>query len=433
MNNKLKKPHGIRALFTAINNLYKSGFFNIFGATVINSMVSFVYGIFIVRIMSEYNYGVFSYVQNIANFGIMFSSLGCNLGVLQFCSSKESLEQKFSYSRFAAIIGSICSVLMIGIMVAYTYIDNSSIDNLTLYIVEFSFLPLLFFGKEWVTSNLRWQLKNREYGNVMNIHSVTNAVFAVIGAYLASIHGVIIGIYLAYLCSIILGLYYLREQLASIKQAASLDRVKKNIFMKYSVTMCIVNALISVLFTVDLFVIGNIMHDAETIAMYKTACVIPFALNMVPNSIMTFVYPHVAANRNDKTWLRKNIKILYLANGVLNFGIGVMLYIMAPVLIPILFGNKYNGILPVFRLLAVSYIVSACFRTPAANLFGILRKTKTALVVSTGTVVLCVVMGITLVSKLGIIGAAYGSIITFGTVGLISTGILFKEIYLRKD
>lgn len=424
MNNKIA---------SSIKKLMTSGFFSIFGATVINSVVSFVYGIFLVRVLSKYDYGLFSYIQNVTNFGVLFCSLGVNLGVLQFCSENVDREKKNGYAKFALQIGTICSILMIGVMVLYTFVDQSGFENLIGYIIEFSLLPLLFFAKEWVSSNLRWQLKNKEYGNMLNVHSVSNAVFAIAGAALGGIRGVIIGIYLAYLCSILVGAYYLKgDFFRAVKDAALPDKSLLGKFMKYSVTMCVVNALISVLFTVDTFVIGNIMKDAEQVAMYKAASVIPFALNMIPNSIMTFVYPHVACNRDNKKWLKKNIRLLYLANGTVNLCIGIVLFIMAPIVITIFFGNKYEGILTVFRILVVSYMVSSCLRTPAANLFGIMRKTKTAFFISAGTVVLSVCMSVILVGRFGIIGAACGSVITFATVGIISTGILVYDIYLKK-
>ena len=411
----------------------KSGFFNIFGATVINSLVTFVYGIFLVKIMSTYDYGVFSYVQNITNFAVVFCSMGANLGVLQFCSEKVNNEIKYGYCRFAVLMGCISSFLIAIIMIIYSLIDKSGMESLTTYIICFSILPLLYFFKDWLTTNLRWQLKNVQYGNVMNMHSVANAVFAIAGAMLYGIYGVIIGIYMAYLCSIILGMWYLRNDLPYIISAKFPKKSAIYPFLKYSVTMCVVNAMISVLFTVDLFVIGNIVKDAEAVALYRTASVIPFALNMVPNSVMTFVYPHFARHCSERDWLKKNIKILYVANGVINILIGIVLYIAAPVLINVFFGTRYSNAVPIFRILLFSYIVSSCLRTPSANLFGILRKTKTAFFVSAGTLVLSICMSTALVTKYGIVGAAYGSVCTFGIVGIISIFILLYEIYFKKN
>lgn len=420
--------------FQALHSLKEKGFFNIFSATIINSVISFVYGIFIVRLLSQNEYGTFTYVQNIINFGVLFCSMGVNLGVLQFCSENTEIQNKYQYSRFAAVFGSICSVVVTVIMILYTRVDGSNTARLTFYTIEFSFMPILYFAKDWIVSNLRWQLRNREYANVMNVHSVTNALFAIMGAWLAGIDGVIFGICLSYLSAVLLGLYYIKQDLLpSVRTAKALEKVQIGRFLKYSVTMCVVNVLISVLFTVDIFVIGNVMKDSAEIAMYKTACLIPFALNMIPNSIMTFVYPHVAAHRDDRNWLKMYMKRLYAANFCINFLIGVCLYFAAPLLIAILFGNRYEGILPVFRILVISYIVSSSLRTPSANLFGILRQEKTALAVSVGTAILNICLSITLVTRFGIMGAAYSSVTTFGTVGILSTGLLVYRVYFKRN
>lgn len=92
--------------------------------------------------------------------------------------------KKYDYSRFALKMGTVGSILVVVAMLFYTKVDDSNIPRLTLYVAEFSLLPFLYFIKEWVTANLRWQFKNREYGIVMNVHSVLNASMAILGAYL---------------------------------------------------------------------------------------------------------------------------------------------------------------------------------------------------------------------------------------------------------
>ena len=424
----------MKKILEKINALRSAGFFDIFVATMVNSVVSFIYGIFVIRILSKNDYGIFSYVQNILNFGFIFCSLGGNLVIIQFCSEKEHESQRYSFSKYAVKMGSIGSLLVIAAMFVYVWADSSNIENLSLYVLEFSVLPFLYFVKEWIVANLRWQLKNREYAIIMNIHSCCNCVLVVAGAYLLGIQGVIIGMYLTYSITILFGCRFLKKStFVSIREASGLPKEKAFGFAKYSLTMCVVNALISVLFTIDIFVIGNIMKDAEQIAMYKTATTIPFALNMIPNSIMIFVYPHIARHIHDSEWLKKNVVILYLANGAINITIGIGLILCAPILISILFGNSYDGILKIFRILVLSYMVSSCLRTPAANLLANLKKTKTALAVSVATVVLSVTLSINLVGRYGIEGAAWGSVCTFTTVGIISSVIIFATIFRMKE
>lgn len=409
--------------------LISSGFVNIFSATIINSVVSFVYGVFIVRILSKYDYGVFSYAQNIVNFGIIFCTLGLNLGVLQYCSQNIKKELKYQYCKFAAAGGFIGSLIVIIVMNVYCKMDHSGIKNLSWYILEYSLLPFLYYLKDWICSCLRWKLRNREYSNVLNVHSVLNACCAVFGAFFAGIHGVIWGIYFAYVVAIVIGFLYLKEDIPLIYHSGKLTKTEKKGFLNYSVIMCVTNALISVLFTIDIFVIGNILKDANDIASYKTASVIPFALNMIPNAVMTFLFPHVARNKTNENWLKKNIKIIYMANGALNIIIGIGLYITAPVIINILFGTVYANTMPMFRILVLSYIVSSSIRTPSANLLGMLEKSKTALAVSFCTVFVSALNSIYWVNKKGIVGAAIGSVLTFSFVGVISFVIIIRYVY----
>lgn len=416
-----------------IRKLKDKGFFDIFGATVINSFVSFVYGIFIVRVLTKHDYGVFSYTQNILNFALNFASLGMNIGIIQFCTLEKKKQLNDSYTRFAANVQLLAYIPMVLLILCYVKLDQSNMDNLLYYTFAFSLLPLLFCMKEWISSILRYQLKNREYSIVLNCHSVCNALFAIIGAYLGGIMGLIFGIYLAYLVSIVVGSRYIKKDIRGIFGAPRLTGEKRNEFAKFSVTMCVVNALISVLFMIDIFVIGNILKDADQVAMYKTATLIPFALNMVPNAVMTFMYPHVAKNQNNKEWLQRNLKKLYLYNGVLNAAIGVALMICAPVLIYILFGESYVQSLSIFRVLCLSYIASSVLRTPSANLLGMLKKTKAALAISVLTVAVSVALGILFVTKFGIIGAAYGSVLTFLFVGILSFAYVWYSIRRMKS
>lgn len=421
----------IKVLFNAVISLKEKGFFQIFNATIINSLVSFVYGIFIVRLLTKGEYGLFSYAQGIANFGLLFCSLGLNLGILQFCTENRRQEQKYSLSKFAFLGGFVTSIVTVAVLVVYSGIDASGLEGIKKIIIAFSFLPIAYWIKDWIISNLRWQLRNREYAIVMNLHSVLNAVLVVLGAYVGGISAAITGIYLAYIVSIVVGLYFMRNCSYQILHAPKVDRVLIPDFLKYSLTMCIVNAMIAVLFTIDTYVIGNVLHDAEEIASYKTASVIPFALNMIPNAVMTFMYPYISRHKHDKKWLKTELKKVYLANGLLNAAIGVCLLIIAKPLISILFGSSYEGTVYIFRLLTVSYIISACFRTPSANILGMLKMTRSAFCVSAGTVVLSVFLSYNFVKYIGIQGAAYGSCITFTVVGMVSFLLIVR--YLNID
>lgn len=425
--------NNIKSLTGALKGLKDKGFFQIFNATIINSMVSFVYGIFIVRLLSKSQYGLFSYAQGIANFGLMFCSLGLNLGVLQYCTEDRKPEQKYGLSKFAFTGGMLTSIVTMVILIGYSGVDGSKLDGVVQAIIAFSVLPVTYWMKDWIITNLRWKLRNREYAIVMNLHSVLNAALVVLGAYVGGVYTAILGIYLAYIITIIVGLYFLKDCRNEILHAPKVEKSVISGFIKYSMTMCIVNAMISVLYSIDTYIIGNVLHDAEEIASYKTASVIPFALNMVPNAVMTFMYPYISRHKNDKQWLKTELKKVYIANGLLNTAIGVCLLIIARPLISILFGSSYEGTVHIFRLLTISYIISASLRTPSANILGMLKMTKSAFWVSAATVALSAFLSYNFIKGFGIQGAAYGSCITFAAVGVTSFALIVRYLNRKES
>ena len=96
-----------------------------------------------------------------------------------------------------------------GVLLLYSKLDTSGLDGIVQTLVAFSFLPVLYWLKDWIITNLRWQLKNREYAIVMNLHSILNAVLVIFGAYIGGIIAAITGIYVAYAISIGVGFFFI--------------------------------------------------------------------------------------------------------------------------------------------------------------------------------------------------------------------------------
>ena len=65
--NKLVKSIGKKA-----ESLKTTGFFHIFGSSVINKIIAFLSNIIIVRIISKAQFGEYSYALNIVSFVLLF-------------------------------------------------------------------------------------------------------------------------------------------------------------------------------------------------------------------------------------------------------------------------------------------------------------------------------------------------------------------------
>ena len=94
------------------------GFFHVFVSNVINRIVSFAYTIFIVRILSKYEYGTFEYANNIYYLLILLSGIGISSAFLQLGSecadNKVKMTDYYAFSnRFGITVNFVLSILIL--------------------------------------------------------------------------------------------------------------------------------------------------------------------------------------------------------------------------------------------------------------------------------------------------------------------------------
>ena len=72
----------------AFKKLFQTGFFHIFGSSVINKILTFLSNVVLVRLISKEAYGVFTYAWNIYSLVLLLNGLGVVSGLLQLCSER---------------------------------------------------------------------------------------------------------------------------------------------------------------------------------------------------------------------------------------------------------------------------------------------------------------------------------------------------------
>lgn len=83
--------------------LFSRGFFHIFGANVVNKIVTFATNIAIVWFLSKDSYGIFSYANNIYSFASLVTGFGLLSGMFQLCTEKRPEEEKSAVFRLSLI------------------------------------------------------------------------------------------------------------------------------------------------------------------------------------------------------------------------------------------------------------------------------------------------------------------------------------------
>ena len=182
-----------------------------------------------------------------------------------------------------------------------------------------------------------------------------------------------------------------------------------------------------------MLLIGIVIGTSASVADYKTATTIPFALAFIPQMIITFIYPYFARNKEDKVWIRKQTKKILMYLFVLNLGITILGVVFAPWIITLVFGREYLESVTCFRILMISYFFSGTFRVLLGNVLAMLRKVKINLYFGIIESVANIILDVVLIKLWGSIGAAIATTSIVILSSILSGAYLFWYLSRRDN
>jgi O-antigen/teichoic acid export membrane protein len=414
-----------------ITKLTKTGFFHIFGSSVINQIITFLSGIILIRVLSKTEYGVYSYANNIMSFFLLFSGLGIVSGILQLSSENIKNPNKtiliFKYGSKVALGFNIFLSLII---FCFAIIIPFEVDGAKDLLIIMSLVPIVSVAYELIQIYFRYNRLNRNYSYFTTINTVTILTFSVAGALISQASGLVLLRYIGYLFTILLGILIFKFPINTLKFNDSLKKDDKKDLLKLSFVSMSNIATGQLIYILDIFIIGLIIPNESIIASFKVATIIPNALIFIPGSLMMYVYPYFASHNNDKHWVKKNFNLIIKYFGLFNLFLTVVLILLAPIIIRLVFGSQYLDSVAPFRVLVISYFFSATFRKVTGNLLVTQRKLKFNFWLGVFEGVFNIISNILLISYFGSLGASVTSLLI---VVLSSTISVIYFIKVLKD
>lgn len=411
-----------------LQKLYKTGFFHIFSANIINKILLFCNGIFIVKVLSKESFGIYSYSQNLLSLFLLFSGLGINNGLLQF-ASRSSKEEREDIFRFTLRLGVIINIFLTVIVVLYCKFGNFKIEEgrkILFYMIGFPIFTIIIdsFLIYW-----RAELRNKEMSILSTINTFSTVIFMITGGYLYDLQGVIFGKYIGFIMVVIVIVKYTTlEKIKSYLLKTKLTFKLKKKIIKYSLAAQINNSIISFIHTIDIFSIGLLIGDKYILASYKVANVIPFGLEFIPASIMMYIYPYFARNNKNKGWISKNYKkVMCILFGMNLFIVGFTL-IFGKFIILKVFGQEYVDSIKIFKVLCIGYFFTGTFRVLGANILFALGKPKFNIYSSVIACVSNIILNYFLIQIYGSIGVAYATVIVFILWSIFVNLFIWREL-----
>lgn len=412
--------------------LYRKGFVHIMGSGFVSKLLTFLGNVFVVRFLTKSQYGTFGYIDNIMGFFLIVSGLGMTGGILQFCSESRSESQKNAYYRFGLQFGIVVNIILCIIIFIVALYAPFTIAQSRKYLMLYSLYPLTYYMFQYFCIILRCKRENKKYAALININAAIYAAGEVIGTYYIGISGIIFALYCATAIVSVIGFLLLSKNCFFSKIKLSLE--SKREIVSYAIYTCINTSISNLLILFDVFLIGILVADPQSIASYKVATIIPLALIFIPNSVIMFVYPYFAEHNHDYEWFMENAKKLFKITAIMNFLVSVLLVIFAPFIIKVLWGVKYLTAVTSFRILSINYFISATFRVNSSNLLASLKRVKANLYVNIVSGVANILLDYLFIQRWGADGAAWATlaVVSITSVLLIPT-LRHYILRLKKD
>ncbi len=407
-----------------ISSLFKKGFIDIVGSNMLNNIFLFISNMILVRILTKSEYGLFTYVWNIYYIVMLACGIGLESGFLQLASEKPN-DESFHSKMYGFCIkwGSFFNIGIAVVLSAIAIIVTLKNKELNILLFLISFLPIFQFFYRMILARLRACKRNRDYAKITNINTICVAVFTVAGALAFREFGLVIGHYIAAILTLIIAKRVVKY---SFDQTIIESRDVKKSLISISFISVLNNGMNQLLYTIDVFLIGLLISSELILASYKVATQIPNAMRFIPQVTVIFIYPYFAEHRLDKDWCKKAYKKLMIPFTLAILFVTIILLVLAPLVISIVYGDKYLDAVPVFRVLTIGFLISAPFRTITVNLLLTQRKIKFNFIVSIITGIINVIGNILLIPVLGALGAAYVTVFVIIISSLISTVYLLK-------
>lgn len=414
-------------------NAYKlvnTGFFHVFGSTALNKIIGFASGVVLVRLISKPEYGVYSYAYNLLTFFMIASGFGAASGILQMCSENREEQEKKQIYIYASRSSFFVNIALSIVIFLVSAIVPLKIEGANFCLGMMAFLPIVSYIYEVQSFYLRTQLRNKEYSISNTVSTITMFVLSCGLSYLFQVKGLVAAKYLAFILSVLFVRLHCRVGYPVTKKAELSEVTRKQFWSISSISM-VNNGLSSLMYMLDIFVIGMVIPDSTVIASYKVATQIPTAMIFIPTAFITYIYPYFARHREDKKWVKKKYVLVSLAIAAVCFTIAIGCILFAPFIIKLVFGEAYLDTVLCFRVLSFSFAISSVFRILPGNILATQLKLKFNLFVAIFSSALNTVLNVVFITRWNSIGAAYATLLTALTTSVLNIGYLMFVLKKR--
>jgi O-antigen/teichoic acid export membrane protein len=359
--------------------------------------------IYIIRILGPQNFGIFEYFLSFVGIFFLFADFGTStIFIREYQQQQDKEKQTNIFFSLKIILAVIFSLLALG-----GYFFSKKFDGFLFY---FSFVLFYFLMHiENFFESFFIALEKTEKKFIFNtLMSLFLFIFVFLGL---TFFKNILAVILAYILSAFLGIIFAYLlTLSETKIKFFFDSQLAKHYLYNGLPLVLFGLLGYVFFTTDKIILAH-LRSIEEIGYYSLASRIISVLFVIPSLFNTALYPYLAKKIGEKEerkvrFLFKNIILGSIISG---FFITLVVFLLAPIVIPIFFGSKYNPSIKILQ--AFVWIIIFVFPTVFLDYFLISNHRQWLdFWITIIPAFLNVILNFVLIPFYGVYGAVYSSI-----------------------
>lgn len=377
----------------------------LFGEKIIRLTFGLLVSIWVARYLQPAQFGVFSYVQSFVGLFMYIATLGLDgIVVRELIKKPDNYNEILGTSFFLRLVG--FGMLLIVLLLATSFTNNSSLENLFIFLFSFSaffqsFNVIDFYFQSKVQSRFA------VYASLTSliVSSLLKVIFILLKFPLVAFLGVLI--FESLILGASLSYQYYKQGLSLFNWTYNIRKAKE--LLSYSWPLILSGIVVAIYMKTDQIMIKFIMGD-QAVGQYAAAVKLSEAWYFIPTVLCNSLFPAILNAKSTNTTLyRSRLKQLY---GSLVWGgiiISVLTMAFGNWIIHVLYGIEFNETASVLKIhiwtgIFVGLGVAGSKWYIAENLqrYSFFRSACGA--------VINILLNLILIPQFGILGAAYATL-----------------------
>lgn len=350
---------------------YLLEFFNRHGhlmmaSSVVTKLMGFAAVVFVTRHTTALDYGAFSYAMNLVGVAVPFMGLGAYQSFLRFAPDSPGQRAKKALFNYAFTRGLVASLCIVALLQCFAFWLCKSVPSSVLSFRVVSFVVLSTMVMECVKGYARSIHLNHIAASIDVIYAMTLVSSTILLTTEFGIVGYSTAIVVAPLCASVW--HASKMRLLSLNWRGLAETYAG--FWSYGLFTTAGALLAKFFYAIDVLVIGQSLGDnAEIIAIYRVALLIPMATLVLPISVAATDFVINSGLKTQPSALRSYVLNYWKTFGLLSAACLAVLWVITPQLLSV-FGQEYIEGADVMRTFLIGMLGAHVLRVPMGHLLA---------------------------------------------------------------